>query len=130
MAHFADLDENNTVTQVIVVHNNELLDADGNESEQKGIDFCVAHFGGRWVQTSYNGKMRKQYASAGHTYNQSADLFVAPQPFPSWTLDSDYDWQAPTPLPDHVPGEFSWTWNEETLAWDAEEINDDPASFV
>jgi len=130
MAHFAELDENDMVTRVIVVHNNELLDGEESESEQRGIDFCVAHYGGRWIQTSYNNKMRKQYASAGYTYNKIADLFVAPQPFPSWSLDSNYDWQAPTPIPDHEPGKFSWSWNEETLAWDAEEINDDPASVV
>jgi hypothetical protein len=130
MAHFAELDENNVVLRVIVVHNNELLDGEESESEQLGIDFCVAHFGGSWIQTSYNANFRKHYASAGFTYDPIADVFIQPQPYPSWTLDSNHDWQAPTPLPVHTPGEFSWTWNEETLAWDAEEINDDPASVI
>jgi len=130
MAHFAELDENNVVINVIVVHNNELLNENGNESEQKGIDFCFAHYGGTWVQTSYNGNIRKNYAGIGFTYNPVADVFIAPQPFPSWLLDLNYDWQAPTPIPDHVAGEFSWSWNEETLTWNAEEINDDPASII
>ena len=78
MAHFAELDENNIVQRVIVVHNNELLDANGNESEAKGIDFCVAHFGGRWVQTSYNATFRGIYAGIGHTYDEALDVFVAP----------------------------------------------------
>ena len=78
MAHFAELDENNVVKQVIVVHNNELLDENGVESEQKGIDFCVSLFGGTWVQTSYNATMRGKYAGIGDTYDPIADVFVAP----------------------------------------------------
>ena len=80
MAHFAELDENNVVKQVIVVHNNELLDENGNESEQKGVDFCVAHYGGTWIQTSYNGNFRDKYAGAGDTYDLVNDVFVAPEP--------------------------------------------------
>jgi len=78
MAHFAELDENNIVLRVIVVHNNELLDENGNESEQKGIDFCVAHYGGTWIQTSYNGNFREQYAGIGHAYDSVTDVFIAP----------------------------------------------------
>ena len=110
MAHFAQI-ENGTVVNVIVVHNNELL-IDGIEQEQKGIEFCQSLLGGTWVQTSYNGNIRKQYAGIGYTYDADADQFVAPQPFPSWTLDSNNDWQAPTPKP-----EGSFYWDEETLAW-------------
>ena len=115
MAHFAELDENNIVTRVIVVHNNELLDENGNESEQKGIDFCVAHYGGTWVQTSYNGNIRKNYAGIGYTFDPINNWFVAPQPYPSWILDSEAKWQPPTPYPtDKKP----YIWNEETLLWD------------
>tara|TARA_R110000868_G_scaffold394234_1_gene665482 strand:- start:135 stop:383 length:249 start_codon:yes stop_codon:yes gene_type:complete len=78
MAHFAELDENNIVQRVIVVHNNELL-VDGVESEQKGIDFCLAHYGGRWIQTSYNANFRGIYAGAGCIYNEALDVFVAPE---------------------------------------------------
>jgi len=77
MAHFAELDENNIVTQVIVLQNNELL-IDGVESEQKGIDFCVAHYGGRWIQTSYNATFRGIYAGAGCIYDEALDAFIAP----------------------------------------------------
>jgi len=112
MAHFAELDENNIVKQVIVVNNNELL-IDGAESEDKGIAFCQSLFGGNWKQTSYNGNIRKQYAGIGYAYNSEADVFIAPQPFPSWTLDENHDWQPPTPK----PTEGIWRWDEETLSW-------------
>jgi len=78
MAHFAELDENNVVTRVIVIHNNELLNENGNESEQKGINFCVAHYGGTWIQTSYNGNFRKNFASVGCIYNPVTDEFNEP----------------------------------------------------
>jgi hypothetical protein len=79
MAHFAELDKTNTVKQVIVVHNNELLDENNNESEQKGIDFCVAHYGGTWIQTSYNGNFRKNYAGTGYLYDPVRDAFISPR---------------------------------------------------
>lgn len=110
MAHFAEISDG-IVTRVLVVNNNELL-VDGVEVEQKGIDFLHDLVGGTWIQTSYNGNIRKQYAGIGYTYDADADEFVAPQPFPSWTLNSNNDWQAPTPKP-----EGSFYWDEETLAW-------------
>ena len=110
MAHFAEISDG-IVRQVLVVNNSELL-IDGVEVEQKGIDFLNNLLGGTWVQTSYNNRIRKQYAGVGFTYDAVKDQFVAPQPFPSWTLDSNNDWQAPTPKP-----EGSFTWDEETLAW-------------
>jgi hypothetical protein len=79
MAHFAELDETNIVTRVIVVHNNELLDENGNESEQKGIDFCVAHYGGRWIQTSYNNSFRGSFAGPEMIYDSINDVFVSPE---------------------------------------------------
>ena len=75
MAHFAQLDQNNVVLQVIVVNNNELLE-DGVESEQKGIDFCKSLLGGNWLQTSYNGKIRKMYAGVGFRYVPTDDVFL------------------------------------------------------
>ena len=69
MAHFAELNENNIVKQVIVVHNNELLDENGNESEAKGIAFCQSLFGGTWVQTSYNATMRGKFAGIGFIWD-------------------------------------------------------------
>ena len=124
MAHFAELDENNTVLQVIVVHNNELLDTSGNESEAKGVEFCSTLFGHtNWVQTSYNSNIRKQFAGTGYTYDSDKDIFVAPQPYPSWSLDDNSDWQAPTPMPED---DNMYSWNEDTQSWDlVEPINDD-----
>ena len=116
MAHFAELDNNNIVKQVLVVSNNELLDESGNESEQKGIDFCTNLFGGRWVQTSYNSTIRKNYAGQGHLYDPIRDAFIAPQPYPSWTLDADAKWQPPTPMPSIEEGKF-FIWDEPTLSW-------------
>ena len=112
MAHFAQI-ENGTVTQVIVVSNNELL-VDGIEVESKGVEFCQSLFGGIWVQTSYNNNIRKQYAGIGFTYDANADEFVAPQPFPSWSLDSNNDWQAPAPMP--TDGK-DYYWDEATTTW-------------
>jgi len=112
MAHFAQITDG-TVTNVVVVHNNELL-IDGVETESKGVEFCHNLFGGTWVQTSYNNKIRKQYAGIGYTYDAIKDQFVTPQPFASWTLDSNNDWQAPTAKPND--GKM-YVWNESSLAW-------------
>ena len=116
MAHFAEIDENNIVTQVIVVNNSELIDDDGNESEVKGVGFCASLFGhSNWVQTSYNGNIRYNYAGVGYTYDDVNNAFIAPQPFPSWSLDDNFDWQAPTPMPED---DKQYSWNEETQSWD------------
>lgn len=115
MAHFAKLNDNNEVEQVIVVANNELLDESGNESEQKGIDFCTNLFGGRWIQTSYNNNFRKNYAGIGYIYDPIADAFHAPQPFPSWILNQEsFKWEAPTPYP--TDGRL-YKWIEDDLNW-------------
>ena len=79
MAHFAQLDDNNIVIQVIAVANQELVQ-DGVESENKGIEFCQQLFGGNWIQTSYNGNIRKNYAGVGYTYDAVRDAFIAPEP--------------------------------------------------
>jgi hypothetical protein len=116
MAHFAQLDDNNIVTQVIVVANDELL-LDGVESEVKGILFCKSLFGEdtKWKQTSYNGNFRKNYAGIGYTYDAANDYFYAPQPYPSWILDTNAKWQPPVPYP--TDGK-RYVWNELTLSWD------------
>lgn len=107
MAHFAQLDDNNVVTQVIVVANEELLD-NGVESEAKGVAFCQSLLGGNWKQTSYNGNIRKRYAGIGYTYDADKDAFIAPQPYPSWTLDENTDWQPPVPMPVEEGKVFAW----------------------
>ena len=92
MAHFARRDENNMVTQVVVVANDKCLDSDGNESEEIGVAFCSNLLGGRWVQTSYNNSIRKRYAGPGFMYNEELDIFIAPQPNSDYVLNDNYDW--------------------------------------
>jgi len=115
MAHFAKL-ENNVVTQVIVVSNQDILDDKNQESEELGIKFCSNLLGGTWLQTSYNGKIRKNYAGIGYTYDEALDAFIAPKPFDSWVLDTNKaQWKAPV---DYPTDEGRFTWNEETKSWD------------
>jgi len=97
MAHFAEIGLNNTVLRVIVVHNNELMNENGYESEAKGAEFCRNLFGGTWVQTSYNSKIRKNFAGIGFTYDSTRDAFIPPQPSPDWVLnESTCQWESPT----------------------------------
>ena len=116
MAHFAELDLDNIVKRVVVIDNNDLLDGDGVEQESLGVAFCEQLFGGTWVQTSYNGNIRKNYAGVGYTYNSSLDAFIPPQPYASWTLDeTTCQWQAPVAMP--VDDNF-YIWNETDQTWD------------
>ena len=120
MAHFAELDENNVVKRVIVVANKDTADADGNEKESIGVAFCQKLLGGNWVQTSYNGSIRKNYAGIGYTYDTALDAFVPPKPYPSWVLDANAQWQAPVPMPsDAGTGEppKMYFWDEDTQSW-------------
>jgi len=122
MAHFAKLDSNNIVEQVIVVNNAVLLDSEGNESEQLGINFCKSLYGQdtNWIQTSYNGNIRARYAGVGMTYDSANNVFITEQPFPSWTLNqTTWDWDAPVPYPTvEEDSTDSYTWNEDTQSWD------------
>ena len=98
MAHFAQLDENNVVTQVIVVGNRDCADANGVETESIGIAFCERLFGGNWKQTSYNGNIRKNYAGIGYTYDAARDAFIPPQPGAEWVLNEETcQWENPNP---------------------------------
>lgn len=118
MAHFAQLDENNIVMRVIVVHNNELLDENGIESEDKGIAFLIAWSGGHpyWRQTSYNSNFRKNFAGADFTYDVSRDAFIPPRPFASWILNEDTClWEPPFPAP--TDGNL-YKWDENTQNWE------------
>jgi hypothetical protein len=109
MAHYAFLDDNNIVTEVIVgIDETELIG--GLDPETWYGNFR----GQRCVRTSYNGNIRKQYAGIGFTYDESADVFIAPQPYPSWSLDQNHDWQAPKPYPD---SKFTHVWDEKNQEW-------------
>ena len=115
MAHFAELDQNNIVLRVIVVHNNDCLDADGNESEMVGAGFCAKLFGGNWKQTSYNGSIRKNYAGIGYTFDLQRDAFIPPKPYESWVLNAGSClWEPPVAMP--IDGQM-YTWDEENINW-------------
>ena len=120
MAHFAQLDENNVVTQVIVVSNDDCSDSNGTEVESIGVAFCQKLMGAgtNWKQTSYNDNMRVRYAGIGYSYNASLDAFVPPQPYASWTLDNGTaDWvsplgAAPTLTDDQIAANSYYSWDE------------------
>ena len=115
MAHFAQLNAENLVTQVIVVANQDTADQDGVENEAIGIEFCTNLLGGTWKQTSYNARIRKNYAGVGYKYDATLDAFIPPQPFASWTLNNETaQWEAPTPYP---TDDKRYTWDEATTAW-------------
>jgi hypothetical protein len=117
MAHFAQLDDDNVVLQVIVVHNNDCKDAEGNESETAGVAFCKFLLGEntRWKQTSYNANIRKNYAGIGYLYDPIRDAFIPPKPYASWTLnEATCLWQAPVAMP---TDDKLYTWDEATTSW-------------
>ena len=126
MAHFAQINENNIVVQVIVVDTKDTSTADGIEKESIGEAFCERLFGGTWKKTSYNTQankhigggtpLRGNYAGIGYIYDSTNDVFYPPQPFPSWSISAATDWQwaAPTPMPtDGKP----YAWDENTKTW-------------
>ena len=110
MAHYAFIDANNIVTQVIVGRNEDEV-VDGVSDWEK---YYEQVYGQKCIRTSYNHRIRKQYAGIGFTYDAVRDEFVAPQPYPSWTLDANNDWQAPVAKP--VDGK-AYNWNEDTQTW-------------
>lgn len=119
MAHFAKLDDNNIVTDVVVVHNNELLDSQGIEREELGVAFLIRTFGyGNWKQTSYNENFRKNYAGIGHKYDSQRDAYIPPQTFPSWILDeATCTWEPPIPIPDDYMVTKLYIWDESIVNW-------------
>jgi hypothetical protein len=114
MAHYAQIDANNVVTQVVVIDNKDTADASGVEKEHIGAAFCERLFGGTWKQTSYNGNMRKNYAGIGYTYRADIDAFVPPKPFASWLLNANAQWEAPVAMP--TDGKM-YSWDEEAVNW-------------
>lgn len=117
MAHFAHLDENSFVINVIVVNNAVLNNTEFPFSEQIGVDFCKSLYGQDtiWKQTSYNASFRKNFAGIGYTYDSTRDAFIPPKPYPSWLLnESTCTWDAPVPYPND--GKV-YIWDENTLSW-------------
>lgn len=106
MAHFAELDENNIVVQVLVTD---------NDFPNEGYDWLVETFGGTWVQTSYNATIRKNFAGIGFSYDETRDAFIPPKPFESWLLNEETcNWEAPKPYP--TDGKL-YSWDEESQEW-------------
>ena len=125
MAHFAQIGYENKVLRVSVVRNEDILDGNGNESEEVGIQFLKTVHGHltNWIQTSYNNNFRCRYAGIGMVYDNQHDVFLLPQPYSSWTLNTEtYEWEPPVPEPE-LTGEqkesgSSYEWNEETQEWE------------
>ena len=135
MAHFSELDINNKVIRILTACNIDIANNGGEQSEQAALHFeslnKFSENGVRWVQTSYNNNFRKQYAGIGYTFDFAKDKFISPQPFPSWSLDADDDWQAPVAFPTvtaygtpyenengiMVSREYEITWNEIKQKW-------------
>jgi len=118
MAHFAELDENNIVVKVTVVDNN-IETSNGklgvNDKHVDGETWCKNFFNQpdtTFKQTSYNNNFRKQYAGKGYTYDAAKDKFICPQPYASWSLDGNDDWQAPITRPDNENGTRMYIWDE------------------
>lgn len=125
MAHFAELDENNIVIQTIVVGNDTINDLPFPESEPVGVTFCKSLFGEstRWVQTSVNDSFRRRYGVVGYSYVPVLDIFINPQPFPSWKLDTTKgDWIPPIPKPEDTPWYY---WDEQNQIWVRHDLPED-----
>lgn len=116
MAHFAQIDDNNIVTNVIVVP---------DDQEHRGPEFCADDLGlgPVWIQTSYNNNIRKQFAFIGSVYDSTFDEFLDPQPYPSWALDENHDWQPPTPRP--TENALEYRWDEPSTSWIYERVPDE-----
>jgi len=133
MAHFAELNSSNEVLRVIVISNDD-VEANGGELSSEAETFVasiVPHSedGTAWKQTSYNNNFRKQYAGIGVTYDASKDKFILPQPYPSWSLDSNDDWEAPVTKPTITEIDSNMVyifWDEDNQKWLGETYTGDP----
>jgi hypothetical protein len=107
MAHFAKINQNNIVEQIIVIDNSYEHIGQEYINNELGLD-------GEWIQTSYNNNFRKQYAGIGYTYDRVKDIFVTFKPFDSWKLNENSDWEAPIPKPTN---ESKWLWDDVEQIW-------------
>ena len=113
MAYFAELDDNNTVLRVLSISNDVAPDPAPNDEAGRQYLASIG-LAGNWIQTSFHGNIRGHYAAIGDTYDATLDIFVAPQPFPSWTMTNDGWWQPPITFPNDGG---RWSWDESTLSW-------------
>ena len=143
MAHFAELksmvdptgftSDTHLVVQRVIVVGNDVTTAAGplgeNDMHVDGETWCINFFkGGTWKQTSYNNNFRKQYAGVGFTFDSAKDKFISPQPFASWALDGNDDWQAPVTYPTDTTDKMI-SWDEPNLRWTAIDLSDPPNNF-
>lgn len=126
MAHFAQLDENNIVINVVVISNDDCNGGIFPYSEESGISFCKSIFGEdkNFLQTSYNSNFRNKFAGVGMIYSIEYDAFLYEKPFNSWILNDNLEWSAPIPYPEESINGY-YTWNEEIENWEFNEINDE-----
>ena len=151
MAHFVELEsktdptgftsDTHLVVKRVTVVGNDISTAAGplgeNDMHVDGETWCVNFFkGGTWKQTSYNNNFRKQYAGKGYTYDSAKDKFISPQPYASWALDGNDDWQAPVTYPTITTygssdplDRYNISWNEENLKWTATDSEDPVNNF-
>ena len=141
MAHFAEIDDNGIVLRVVVVGDDIPVSGGGtlgdNDMHIDGEKWCISFFKGSvWKQTSYNSNFRKQYAGKGYVYDSSKDKFLLPQPYASWALDANDDWQAPVTYPTVTTygsqdplDRYFITWDEPNLRWVAEDSSDPVNNF-
>ena len=130
MAHFAEIDENNIVLRVVNVNDPDTLDEHGVENEEIGKAFLHNTYGGNWIQTSYNSRIRKRFAGPGLVYDNIRDAFIPPQKYQSWTLDeTTLDWVPPTPWPSDPKRIKTWEWREEQQIWE-ETTPEPPVKFI
>jgi hypothetical protein len=138
MAHFAEIDLNNKVLRVVVACNQDIANNGGEQSEQAAEHFktvCrLSENGVKWVQTSYNNNFRKQYAGIGYSFDSTKNKFIASQPFASWSLDSNDDWQAPVAYPtvttygDNV--RYFISWDEAGQRWMSKDDQNNEFSWI
>lgn len=126
MAHFAELNENNEVIYVCFIRNDDIMDENGNEVEQIGINHLKLHHGSerRWVQTSMSRSFRKNWGGIGYIYREDLDAFIPPKPYPSWILNMEtYIWDPPITMPELTEEQENscyCAWDEENLKWNIE----------
>jgi len=138
MAHFAEIDLNNKVLRVVVACNQDIANNGGEQSEQAAEHFktvCpLSENGVKWVQTSYNNNFRKKYAGIGHTFDSTKNKFISAQPFASWSLDANDDWQAPVAYPtvttygDNV--KYFISWDEAGQRWTGKDDQNNEFSWI
>lgn len=130
MAHFAQLDKNNIVINVIVVNDEDCIDENNCENEEVAINYLKESIGENtiWKQTSYNHRIRFRYAHIGGTYDSEYDVFLYPKPYPSWILNLEtYDWNAIVSKPqlteEQINNSQEYIWNESILNWQLHTFN-------